>query len=59
MASFVVTNLADSLVGCIWVAEAGEAGLIERLYAFLVETEDSPFGAEKVLEEKIVLANRS
>lgn len=58
MASLVVADLADRIVGGIGEAGGGEGRGVEAGDALLVEGEDDPFGGEQVLEKEVVDARR-
>lgn len=55
MASFIVADLIDTLVGVVQISDFGEVFGCEGFDGLLVEGIDRPLGAEKVLEEEIVL----
>ena len=57
MSGFIITDFDNPLIGCIWQSEVHEDRLIESLHPLLIEVEDGPFSAEKVLEENIILSH--
>lgn len=44
MTGFVVTNLLDTIVGCVWEAKTCEGCSVEHFNALLIEAENCPFG---------------
>ena len=59
MTGFVVADLCNSLIRCVWETEVYERGFVESLHALLVEAEDGPFGTEEVLKGNVVFSRRA
>lgn len=56
MAGFVVAYLSDPLISLWRVPGILECGLVEGLYAILIEGIYCPFGAHQILEKKVIWA---